>query len=47
MEFFIFFAKGFTGQVKKIWHRHIFFIFDGGKRMDPRFDSETSGWGKG
>lgn len=23
------FAIGFTGQVKKIWHRHIFFIFDG------------------
>lgn len=23
------FAIGFTGQVKKIWQRHIFFIFDG------------------
>lgn len=22
---------GFTGQVKKIWQEHIFFIFDGGK----------------
>lgn len=34
-------AIGFTGQVKKIWLRHIFFIFDGGKRMDPRFGSES------
>lgn len=42
MDFF-FFAIGFTGQVKKIWLRHIFFIFDGGKRMDPGFGLETSG----
>lgn len=40
------FAIGFTGQVKKIWQRHIFFIFDGSKRMDSRFGSETSGWGR-
>lgn len=27
-----FIAIGFTGQVKKIWQQHIFFIFDGGKK---------------
>jgi len=46
---FGFFVNGifqdFTGQVKKVWQRHIFFIFDGGKRMDRRFGFETSGLG--
>lgn len=28
----LFIAIGFTGQVKKIWQEHIFFIFDGGKK---------------
>lgn len=40
------FVIGFTGQVKKIWQGHIFFIFDGSKRMDSRFGLETSGWGR-
>lgn len=29
---YLFIALGFTGQVKKIWQEHIFFIFDGGKK---------------
>lgn len=44
MEFLV---VGFTGQVKKIWQRHIFFIFDGGKRMDPGFGSENFRLGGG